>query len=591
MKVLGKLLSLCLEVLNSRALLGIWLLLPSLTWAQGYCPAIDFLSAREFQMYGNQRLYAPLVREPDGSYTQYPHQYVSPYRRFPGVPNAQDQFAACLPPAANPGPMLPVAGRRPGEGSAYAIMFPDAGNGLAAGGWTALTGEAIQWLRLNANYDVSGPRIDYTVGERSTQLPGDFNGDGNPDVAVLGYTFPPDDQGFISVLLSNGDGTLQQPVKTSTGTSSLPVSAAAGDFNKDGRLDLVVGLQQYVAILAGKGDGTFAAPVSILDEADGRIHSADFNGDGRPDVAVALSSGEVAVLTGNGSGTFNLAGRYGVSPLPQYVTSGDFDRDGHLDLAVSGFMAVSVLRGNGNGTFGAARHWVLGHQPKTIVVADVNHDGAFDIVAGEGFDQVLMPVVDTGYMGILLGNGDGTFIGAELTLIDSGAGGLAMGDFNGDGRLDAVTSRGVVYQAGANGGFSQTRTLAGSGAVAAGRLQWRQLHGRRARRCERRQRCQHPFGQRQRDLSESRPLRHGLAAYADRPRRLQWGPARRSRRPLRQRQRRSLRRSDSHAEGKREYRGGRRPQRRHDSRRPCPRRLQRRRPHGPGGSRRGSIRQ
>src|SRR5579872_2723485 len=132
----------------------------------------------------------------------------------------------------------------------------------------------------------------------------DVNGDGKPDVIVTGFG---DTTSYVSVLLGNGDGTLQAPVNLSVGT--FPQSVAIGDFNGDGKPDLAVAADDALYLLLGNGNGTFHAPVSLLSGTGLSVIAADFNGDGKLDLALgqfaqASGKGTVAVLMGNGNGTF-----------------------------------------------------------------------------------------------------------------------------------------------------------------------------------------------------------------------------------------------------------------------------------------------
>ena len=133
---------------------------------------------------------------------------------------------------------------------------------------------------------------------------GDFNGDGNPDLAVVS----PNSSG-ISILLGNGDGTFQPA--GAYGTMGTPNSIAVGDFDGDGKLDLafVIANSSDISIMLGNGNGTFQAAAnhragtSLLSIAAG-----DFNGDGKPDLAVVdTTSNEVSILLGNGNGTFQIS--------------------------------------------------------------------------------------------------------------------------------------------------------------------------------------------------------------------------------------------------------------------------------------------
>jgi len=157
----------------------------------------------------------------------------------------------------------------------------------------------------------------------------------------------------VSILLGRGDGTFQQHVDYPAGIG--PDSVAVGDFNRDGKSDLVTANQfNFVSVLLGNGDGTFQAHVEY-GTGTFAVSAAvgDFNGDGKPDVVVAdAQSRTVSVLLGNGDGTFQAHADYGTGSMPESVAVGGFNRDRAPDLAVANLSSdtVSVLLNTG-GTF------------------------------------------------------------------------------------------------------------------------------------------------------------------------------------------------------------------------------------------------
>lgn len=262
---------------------------------------------------------------------------------------------------------------------------------------------------------------------------GDLNHDGIPDLVVVNQ-----DSGFVSALIGNGDGTFQVPVNYSTPAG--PAYIALGDFNNDGNLDIATSNQyknpcNCVSVLLGNGDGTFREPAITTNVPSHALPLAlatgYLDGDRNLDLALAVgftSSGAVQVMLGNGDGTFRLGAIYGLAvPGLESITAADLRNNGKTDIVVGeyGGRGVAVLLGNGDGTFEQPVLYGIG-TPLSVATADLNGDGIPDIVASSPSGA------NSGYTGVLLGNGDGTFKKATLYPTGVYPWGVALADFNGD---------------------------------------------------------------------------------------------------------------------------------------------------------------
>jgi hypothetical protein len=283
----------------------------------------------------------------------------------------------------------------------------------------------------------------------NTHIAADLNGDSRPDLAGAGAN-------AVSVMLGNGNGTFQAKTDFPIGMQTQAV--AAGDFNSDGRVDLMVTLntpQLSLALLTGTGTGSFNTPTFFPNTSgfdSPAIAATDLNGDSRLDLVVMHSiacftapcraARSITILLGNGNGTFQTPSEIDVGTGPMAMAVTDLNRDGIKDVAIGGGNTeLSVLLGVGNGTF--VRQPVVTLIPggdlfsacNDIGVGDLNRDSILDLVVplGNGHGNA-----------ILIGNGNGTFQVRSRIQIDETFAPLhvAVADYNRDGLLDIARTMG-----------------------------------------------------------------------------------------------------------------------------------------------------
>ncbi|HKU76166.1 MAG TPA: FG-GAP-like repeat-containing protein [Pyrinomonadaceae bacterium] len=281
----------------------------------------------------------------------------------------------------------------------------------------------------------------------------DFNNDGKKDFAALGQPFGGFPPGIgVEVALGDGAGNFTRKSFSDFGFQGISRIATA-DFNGDGKADLAVTrpADGRVYILINDGTGGFAAsansvPNFFVGFQPSAIKDGDFNNDNKADlIVITPQTNNFSVMLGDGSGGFSLLTGIqlqGTSSFFDDVDVGDFNADGKADLAVvrSGSNTVQVLQGNGFGFFSNYATAPTPTTPISVVVRDLNGDGKPDIAATSSGQQ---GIIKQAYVTVLINNGAGGFTSADYPNADAG-GMIGVGDFNDDNQPDLVVTSGFI---------------------------------------------------------------------------------------------------------------------------------------------------
>jgi FG-GAP-like repeat len=276
---------------------------------------------------------------------------------------------------------------------------------------------------------------------------GDFNNDGNLDLA-----FANSDRKYLTVLFGNGQGGFVAAPKSPFPVEVIPHThgIATGDFNSDGRLDLVTDSwgNNQIEILFGDSINGFKTPGTFFKVGKmpyQRLRVADVNMDGTVDIITTnLEGNNVTILLGNGKGNFNEAtgSPFPCGDAPFGVAIGDVNADGKPDLAIinspastggasTGTNGLTVLLGDGTGNFTMMKGspYEAGKNPNRVAIGDVNGDGVNDIVTSDNNSNNIY---------LFLMNKNGSVLSSSAITVGNHPKGIVIADLNGDGKCEIV---------------------------------------------------------------------------------------------------------------------------------------------------------
>ncbi len=325
-------------------------------------------------------------------------------------------------------------------------------NGFASTWWTdCAASSGVFAVQTTVPYRMPGEGLVRTYGF----FAGDVDRDGSPDMSAANEV-----SYDVRLLKNDGCGNFGPITVTPLPSGVEPSPNEGADFNGDGWLDLATGNQNgnSVSIFLNSGTGTYLAPVQY--SVSGQVHGlsvGDIDSDGDVDV-LAPNLSNIAVLRNNGNGTFAAATYFNGGGNGEWaIALADFNSDGRLDVASGNFFdaAVAILLGDGLGTFTFASSRSLGGTPWSMTFGEFNGDGALDL---------LVALNNVGQAAVLLNNGTGGMSVPTLYAVGSLPVSADVGDVEGDDDLDIIVgafggANATVWRNNGAGGFGNSAAL------------------------------------------------------------------------------------------------------------------------------------
>jgi len=424
---------------NLQAAVILLILTTGSAQAQSLCPAIDLLNAQTVSLKPTDTSHTVVARQTDGSYTAFDLSDAPPRRVIQTTPHFETRFVEGLPYTLGISPQPPVYPRPGTAAQTQAVAVLPSGNYMVASADSIVVFD--RQLKL-----ISG---QMNLASKAPVALADLNGDGALDLITI--TFQSVNHSLVNIFtlwtrLGNGDGSFQTAVGHPLGSYNFEIavsSFAVGDLNGDGKPDIVIALGG-VFIALGNGDGTFgpSAHVASLNlplYVPPSVAVEDLNGDGALDVVFSPSvSYGVGVALGNGDGTFQATSQYAASIGLRDISAqdriqlaiGDVNDDGIPDIVTEG---GSILLGDGSGGFPGRSDYVSSGSGY-VMLSDFDGDGKIDIIIGTGNPLFLTGASVT----VLFNQGGSTFLAAPALHVPGGGANplAAVADFDGDGVPD-----------------------------------------------------------------------------------------------------------------------------------------------------------